>query len=579
MRVGNGRWRGCVAMARSGRLLLFMLLLLGDFVFAQAPGENLRDYRGTLIRLVALVVDAREAPGEYSLIDRIGESGDPLYIAPLIDAAYFMADPAGNIAILGALEQLSGQGREIGWRGYFEWAGRVDIATPPHYPEYKGLLYATVVDAEFARFFLPSAGETARVNLVEVVWGGVSVDGIPSLVNARQISPAEAAAQGERLTQFCRESDCRYPAPEELVFGVALAGDARAYPLRLMNWHEMFNDVIGHAPLFDAPDGERVCGFRAPQAMRIRDRSGEWLHIEGESAGCPESGWLRAGDVEIAGDAAHVRGRPVMLAYCTLCGAGILYDVTLPRLEFTDSAGARQIHDVVALEFGSTGMLMRSNKLMYDRLTDTVWNALTGRPAFGPLAESDIELPLLPVVVSDWASWLAEHPETSVLSLDTGFSRPYRDGAAYTRYFNDPDFIMFPVWLQDTSEQANKEMIFGMHIGDTSVAYPLQSIVPAGITQDVVAGQPLLLLAEATPEREFFEPGGAVVRAYARATEAQSFTFNAGANTLLDQDGALWRITDEALLGPDGASLPRLPGHLAFWFGWFSFYPETLVYG
>ena len=153
MWVGNGRWRGCVAMARSGRLLLFMLLLLGDFVFAQAPGENLRDYRGTLIRLVALVVDAREAPGEYSLIDRIGESGDPLYIAPLIDAAYFMADPSGNIAILGALEQLSGQGREIGWRGYFEWAGRMDIATPPHYPEYKGLLYATVVDPEFARFF------------------------------------------------------------------------------------------------------------------------------------------------------------------------------------------------------------------------------------------------------------------------------------------------------------------------------------------------------------------------------------------------------------------------------------------
>ena len=119
----------------------------------------------------------------------------------------------------------------------------------------------------------------------------------------------------------------------------------------------------------------------------------------------------------------------------------------------------------------------------------------------------------------------------------------------------------------------------GCGLAARPVAYPLQRIVPAGITQDVVAGQPLLLLAEATPEREFFEPGGAVVRAYARATEAQSFTFNAGANTLLDQDGALWRITDEALLGPDGASLPRLPGHLAFWFGWFSFYPETLVYG
>lgn len=565
-------------MVRKGWFFLFTFLLLGSIAFAQAPGENLRDYRGTLIRLVALVVDVRQAPGDYSLIERIGETGDPLYIAPLIDAAYFVANPAGNLVILEALERLSGQARDIGWRGFFEWAGRMDIATPPHYPEYKGLLYATVVDPEFTRFFPPGADETARVNLAEVVWGGVSVDGIPSLVNARQITPEEAAAEGERLTQFCRDDDCRYPAPEELVFGVSLDGDARAYPLRLLNWHEMFNDVIGQVPLFDAPDGERVCGFRAPRELQIRERAGDWLQVEGESAGCPDRGWLRGGDVEITGDTAQVRGRPVMLAYCTLCGAGILYDITLPRLEFKDSSGETQIQENVALEFGSTGMLMRSNKLMYDRLTDTVWNALTGRPAFGPLAESGIELPLLPVVVSDWASWLAEHPDTSVLSLVTGFSRPYRDGAAYSRYFNDPDFIMFPVWQQDTSEQANKEMIFGMRIGGTPIAYPLQRIIPAGITMDVVAGQPLLLLAEATPEREFFEPGGAVVRAYERDSESQSFTFDDDTNTLTDQDGALWQITDEALLGPDGVSLPRLPGHLAFWFGWFSFYPETLVF-
>ena len=90
MWVGNGRWRGCVAMARSGRLLLFMLLLLGDFVFAQAPGENLRDYRGTLIRLVALVVDdaAKRLVSIHSLSGS-ADHGDPLYIAPLIDACLF----------------------------------------------------------------------------------------------------------------------------------------------------------------------------------------------------------------------------------------------------------------------------------------------------------------------------------------------------------------------------------------------------------------------------------------------------------------------------------------------------------
>jgi len=207
-----------------------------------------------------------------------------------------------------------------------------------------------------------------------------------------------------------------------------------------------------------------------------------------------------------------------------------------------------------------------------------VWNALTGRPAFGPLAESGIELPLLPVVVSDWASWLAEHPETSVLSLATGVSRPYRNGAAYARYFNDPEYIMFPVWQQDESQQANKEMIFGLRIAGKAIAYPLEHILPAGITLDVVGGQPLLLLAKATPERDFFEPGGAVVRAYEREAASQTFTWDVATNRLTDQDGAQWHITEEALVGPGGAELARIAGHLAFWFGWYSYFPETEVF-
>ncbi|HUF38446.1 MAG TPA: hypothetical protein VMN57_07985 [Anaerolineales bacterium] len=40
-----------------------------------------------------------------------------------------------------------------------------------------------------------------------------------------------------------------------------------------------------------------------------------------------------------------------------------------------------------------------------------------------------------------------------------------------------------------------------------------------------------------------------------------------------------WEITEEALVGPDGARLERINGHLAYWFGWFTFFPKTLVYG
>ena len=48
---------------------------------------------------------------------------------------------------------------------------------------------------------------------------------------------------------------------------------------------------------------------------------------------------------------------------------------------------------------------------------------------------------------------------------------------------------------------------------------------------------------------------------------------------MIDSEGRLWQVTEEALLGPDGETAPRVNGHLAYWFGWFSFFPHTLVYG
>src|SRR5689334_7394137 len=62
--------------------------------------------------------------------------------------------------------------------------------------------------------------------------------------------------------------EASYLNDDDPVFGVDINGDARAYPLRIANWHEMVNDVVG--------------------------------------------------------------GVPVSLAYCRLCGAGILFDGRVP---------------------------------------------------------------------------------------------------------------------------------------------------------------------------------------------------------------------------------------------------------
>lgn len=580
-------------------LSLIWILLLN----AQAQTQNFdtSNHRRTMIQMIGATFDAGRGRGiDLSVFDAIAASGDELYVAPLIDIAYFArGDELGEKVIL-TLQELTGE--SFGWQGFFEWAGRNDIPLPPSYDEYKGLLLSTFVDPEFVRFFRAGVMDDANVNLVEPVWGGVVVDGIPSLVNSKQITPEEAVSEGFYFDQFCRNDDCSYPAQDELVFGVSINGDNRAYPLRLLNWHEMFNDVLGHIPMYDAPDGEQVCNFRAPTPFLAKARSGaDWVFIDGESAGCPPEGWVQVdgvtwvdhgGDWDViqaelpdidageepmaSGIEGHVTGKPVMLAYCTLCGSGILYDVTIPDLSYTNADGELVERGETVLEFGSSGLLMRSNKLMYDRLTDTVWNAITGVPAFGPLVSSGVELDVLPVIVTDWASWLEQHPDTSVLSLDTGFMRNYTNGAAYSDYFNSAD-LMFPSWQQDTDIAQNKDVVFALRINGQPKAYPLTTLIPEEIVNDTVGDTPVVIVAEATPDREFFEPGGAAVRAYQRA----EYTFSEGdtADTLVSDDGRIWQITEEALVSDDGETLNRIGGHLAFWFGWFGFYPDTEVYG
>lgn len=579
-------------------VLLFLFLCLYSLPVTAQPEIDITNHAAVQQQLLDTII--RQGRLDVPLIEAMGNSEDSLYIAPLLDLGFFTRTEGPDNPVFRSLQQLTDLPGTSDWTAYFVWASENDIALPPDYDLFKGQLYAALLDPRFQTFF-DGVQQTANINLLEVVWGGVTVDGIPSLVNARQITPAEAAEEGERLSQFCREDDCSYPATDELVFGVYLDGDARAYPLRLLNWHEMFNDVIGHSEMIAEPGGETVCNFRAGSVFQALAYDGEFVQITGESAGCPEQGWVSADAVdwhdmdwaeaqETLPDAgagvaplspeqgldAQIKGRPVMLAYCTLCGAGILYDVSLPELSYTDRQGEQVNLGETVLEFGSTGMLMRSNKLMYDRLTNTVWNALTGIPAFGPLANSGIELPLLPVVVTDWASWLAEHPETSVLSLETGYRRDYTNGGAYESYFNNPDFVMFPVWQQDESVLANKDMIFALDFDGEQKAYPLADIVGASVVNDRVGEKDVVLVVRATPDRDFFEPGGAAVRAYDR----QGMVFSPGpdADTLIDSGDQIWQVTEDALIGPDEQTLARLPGHLAFWFGWYAFYPDTVVY-
>ena len=394
------------------------------------------------------------------------ERGNPDAVPALIQALrFFREDP--NIAA--ALQTLTG----VNPGGWFDWMlwqqAHPEVAAFEGFDRFKAAVLASL-DPNFQLFVFPEVHHEIR--LEEITWGGVAKDGIPALIDPPRLTPAEAG----------------YLKDDELVFGIEINGDARAYPLRILDWHEMFNDVIG--------------------------------------------------------------GVPVALAYCTLCGSGILFETQVPG----------RSHPFV---LGSSGLLYRSNKLMYDQETHSLWNQFTGRPVVGALTGSGIELQVRPVAITTWAKWLGRHPETTVLSLDTGYPRDYRPGAAYSGYFASPD-LMFPA-LVSRQELKPKDYVYALRLGRTTKGYPLEAFRGGVVINDKVGDLDVVLIGAA--ESRSVRAYGAEGRVFAAAGEGE-----------LVAGGETWRIEEEALVAESGQRLARLPGHIAYWFAWVGYNGDAPLY-
>jgi hypothetical protein len=235
-----------------------------------------------------------------------------------------------------------------------------------------------------------------------------------------------------------------------------------------------------------------------------------------------------------------------------LCGSGILYDTTVGKTTYT---------------FGSSGFLFRSNKLMYDHQSESLWHNLTGEPVVGSLTNSGIKLKVLPVVITTWESWLRDHPDTVVLDINTGFQRDYTPGQPYGNYFASPN-TMFPVSPRD-KRLSPKSYVFALRLKDRPKAYPLEVLDKKKVVNDTLGGVNLVILADVTTR---------TARAYERG--AHTFAPGSTPTSVIEQkSGEVWNIEEEYLVNPrSGERLPRLGGHISYWFGWYAFYPKTEVY-
>ena len=241
---------------------------------------------------------------------------------------------------------------------------------------------------------------------------------------------------------------------DDVVLGAEFNGDARVYPLKILNWHEIVNETIG--------------------------------------------------------------GKHLVVTYCPLCRSGIVF--------------SRELEGRL-LTFGNTGALYESDMVMYDRETGSYWYQVGGRAIKGELFGK--KLTVLPSFLITWKDWRSLHPNTKVLSLDTGFVRNY-DSDPYRGYDALHSPPAFPVSISD-DRLAPKEKVIGLIIDGVAKAYPVR-------------------LAKGTTLRDEFQ---------GRRIEVVG-----------DEEG----LSAQVFFVEDGNRVPA-PTVATFWFSWAAANPGTLIYG
>lgn len=206
---------------------------------------------------------------------------------------------------------------------------------------------------------------------------------------------------------------------------------------------------------------------------------------------------------------------------------------------------------------------------MYDRTTRSLWHSVTGVPVIGELANSGITLDRYPVTVTTWLDWLEQHPDTTVVDIETGYQRRYFDpaeqGSAYYEYRASPE-AMFPTFGVD-GRVPEKESVVGIAFEGESGAYPVDVVVAERVVNASVGDADVMLVGH---------PLIGVVGVFER--RGKRFVTGDGPRVIMDELGVDWTATDDALVSAGGESLARIPARELFWFAWAAFYPGTGVY-
>ena len=171
----------------------------------------------------------------FRALEEVRANADKSMVAVLVESMRYQSTANAREATADVLRELTGE--EYGgedWKQWMEWLGKHSDEYPPpdEYLDWK-INFMSQLHLRFAAFLYPARDGAITVDPTEIAWGGVLPDGIPDIRNPKMLTPDEA--------DFLDD--------DERVFGVSINGDVRAYPLRIINGHEMVNDTVGGEPI------------------------------------------------------------------------------------------------------------------------------------------------------------------------------------------------------------------------------------------------------------------------------------------------------------------------------------------
>jgi hypothetical protein len=345
------------------------------------------------------------------------------------------------------------------------------------------------------------------VPLDEIRSGGPPPDGIPPIDHPKVVSVRSAS---------------RWLAGREPVLALVHGREARAYPLQIMTWHEITNDVV---------DGD-----------------------------------------------------PITVSFCPLCNSGIAFD---RRVRATRDARELVHADNAVLDFGTSGRLYRSNLVMYDRQTKSLWVQFTGQSVAGPFIGT--QLRKLPVQIVSWSQFAAAYPEGTVLSRDTGFRRSYGDNP----YAGYDDIASSPFLFDGRTDERLRPMerVVAVTVGSDSRAYRYASLERrarggAAVVRDRIGSRDVVVFYRAGTASALDKtdiPSSRDVGAtgvFDPVAGGRRLTFEPAGGAFSDREtGSVWDLLGRATSGPlHGSQLRRIVSDDTFWFVWAAFRPVTTIW-